>query len=366
MTPSQTPGLMGRTPGSTPVRDKLSINPEECLDVDVRNRENKASLRLGLNSLPAPRNDFEIVVPETEEEETMADQGEVWIEDQADIDQQTEEEFREAEFKLRSQSVQRDLPRPIDMNHTTLRPISSDLTDLQKAEELIKREMIVMLHYDCLETPTAAQMGEGSRKKRDDKERQIVNEQHHRHYLDKHPYVKFNDEDISEAKDLLSQEMEVVRNGMNHGELSLEAYTQVWEECLSQVLYLPSQNRYTRANLANKKDRIESLEKRLEQNRSHMKKDSKKAVKIEDRLKILTRGYQTRSQGLIKQIGDLEDQIEQTHLELSTFSFLKDQETKAIPRRLQSIQDDVEKQKEREADLQERYRTAALFLESNK
>lgn len=31
-----------------------------------------------------------------------------------------------------------------------------------------------------------------------------------------------------------------------------------------QVLYLPAQNRYTRANLASKKDRIESFEKKLE------------------------------------------------------------------------------------------------------
>jgi hypothetical protein len=51
---------------------------------------------------------------------------------------------------------------------------------------------------------------------------------------------------------------------MSHGELSSEAYNQVWEECYSQVLYLPAQSRYTRANLASKKDRIESLEKRLE------------------------------------------------------------------------------------------------------
>ena len=31
-----------------------------------------------------------------------------------------------------------------------------------------------------------------------------------------------------------------------------------------QVLFVPGQKRYTRANLASKKDRIESLEKRLE------------------------------------------------------------------------------------------------------
>merc|ERR1712072_894436 len=160
----------------------------------------------------------------------------------------------------------------------------------------------------------------------------ILNEASHRQYLDKHPYQRFNDEDIESAKQLLNDEMEVVKQGMGHGDLSLEAYTQVWEECLAQVLFLPSQNRYTRANLASKKDRIESLEKRLEQNRGHMKKEAKRAVKIEDKLKILTRGYQTRAQGLTKQIQDMNEQIEQSTLELS-FRFLNNQEVSAIPQR---------------------------------
>merc|ERR1711973_321439 len=155
-----------------------------------------------------------------------------------------------------------------------------------------------------------------------------------------------------------------VKEGMGHGDLSLEAYTQVWEECLSQVLYLPSQNRYTRANLANKKDRIESMEKRLEQNRNHMKKDSKRATKIEDKLKILTRGYHARASGLTKQIGDLQEQIETARLELSTFTFLKNQETFAVPKRLQSIVDDVDKQKSREKELQHRFGLAQIHLEA--
>ena len=92
---------------------------------------------------------------------------------------------REAELKRRSQAVQRDLPRPTDMNHSVLRPLNSDppLTDLQKAEELIKREMIVMMHHDCIETPTAAQMGEGSKKKKSIDDRSILNEASHRQYL---------------------------------------------------------------------------------------------------------------------------------------------------------------------------------------
>lgn len=58
-----------------------------------------------------------------------------------------------------------------------------------------------------------------------------------------------------------------------------------------QVLFLPGQNRYTRANLASKKDRLESAEKRLEQNRSHMAKEAKKCSKIEKKLRVLTGKY---------------------------------------------------------------------------
>ena len=67
-----------------------------------------------------------------------------------------------------------------------------------------------------------------------------------------------------QAKELLQKEMQVVKEGMGHGDLSLDAFSQVWDECYAQVLFLPSQNRYIRASLASKKDRIQSLEKRLE------------------------------------------------------------------------------------------------------
>ncbi len=79
---------------------------------------------------------------------------------------------------------------------------------------------------------------------------------------------------------------------MAHGDLTIDAYTQVWEECYSQVLFLPSSNRFTRANVASRKEKIESLEKRLEINRAQMGKEAKKAGKLEQKLKILLGGYQ--------------------------------------------------------------------------
>ena len=56
----------------------------------------------------------------------------------------------------------------------------------------------------------------------------------------------------------------MVKERMGHGDLSLDAYSQVWDQCYAQVLFVPSQSRFTRASLASKKERIESMEKRLE------------------------------------------------------------------------------------------------------
>ena len=51
----------------------------------------------------------------------------------------------------------------------------------------------------------------------------------------------------------------------------------------------------------------------------------------------------------------MNEQIEQPTLELSTFRFLNNQEVSAIPQRLQSLEDDVARQKSREKELQDEF-----------
>lgn len=371
LTPSQTPG---KTPGSgmtpTPIRDKLAINPDDYVEYDasLNRSEYSAELKMGLSSLPTPKNDYEIVVPEDGEDNVeMTDDNNTIIEDQADVDKRAAEiarKAREAALAKRSSAVKRELPRPVEMNHTILRPLNSDppLNSLQRAEEMVKREMLLMMHHDALETPTLNQQGIGGKKG----ERGIVGEDVHRGYLERHTYREYAKEELDVAKQMLEAEMETVKSGMQHGDLSLDAYTQVWEECLSQVLYMPSQRRYIRANLASKKERIEHMEKRLDANRQHMTKEAKKAAKIEKKLKILTGGYQSRAAGLIKQLNDAAEQLEQSRLELDTFKQLKLSEEVAIPRRMDIITADVDKQKEREKELQSQYRDAVFKVEESK
>uniref|UniRef100_A0A182VYK8 Pre-mRNA-splicing factor CDC5/CEF1 n=1 Tax=Anopheles minimus TaxID=112268 RepID=A0A182VYK8_9DIPT len=364
-------GTQPHVPGATPnfLRDKLNINTEDGMSVAETpaayksyQKQLKSSLKEGLASLPTPRNDYEIVVPDNETDEA-ADDGSMDVDqivpDQADVDEKRKRNklAQEAkELSLRSQVIQRDLPRPLEINTTVLRPSNEmhGLTDLQKAEELVKQEMVKMLNYDALRNPI--QQAQPSSIKRP----MLAQYQA---YLEQHPYESIDETELAEARKMLTAEMGVVKHGMAHGDLSLESYTQVWQECLSQVLYLPSQNRYTRANLASKKDRIESAEKRLEINRKHMAKEAKRCGKIEKKLKILTAGYQARSQALIKQFQDTNEQIEQNSLALSTFKFLAAQEDLAIPKRLESLTDDVMRQTEREKALQARYAQLTEELE---
>ncbi|KAF2359391.1 Pre-mRNA splicing factor component Cdc5p/Cef1 [Trinorchestia longiramus] len=327
--------------------------------VTCKSISTRSSLQESLSALPAPANDFEVIVPDHDPD--LGDEavtGQNQVEDQSDIDARREAEAearRLAELSRRSQAVQRDMPRPHTINKSVLRPPDVHYTDLQKAEELIKREMVVMLHYDALHSPTASAAGKKSSQ-----------DAAHADYLHSHPYRSYSEHELALAKKMLSKEIQVVKQGMNHGDLTSEAYSQVWEECLAQVLFLPSQSKYTRASLASKKDRIESLEKRLDQNRAHMAQQAKRAAKLEKKLKILLGGYMARAATLTASLSETQHQVENARLELSTFKFLQELEAVAVPRRLSTLQEDVERQKERERELQSRYQTLTNALDDLK
>lgn len=151
--------------------------------------------------------------------------------------------------------------------------------------------------------------------------------------------------------------MQTVKKSLGHADLTLDAYSQVWDECYSQLLYLPSKNRFVRVMAGNKKDRIESAEHKLELNRTLMASEAKRAGKLEKKLKTLLGGYQVifsydsnanvilhfglnlffqaRSEVLIEALNNIYDQIYQSQVESKTFDLLRQNELLAIPKRTQ-------------------------------
>lgn len=353
-----TPGLdmmtSSMTPGQTPLRDQLSINESSSdggfddsysQQVDIH-----AHLRAGLMTLPEPKNDFEIVLPE--EESLPVDtsmETSTFIIDASDIEEQRKKKLKEQEEADRrtwSQSVQRNLPRPSDINTTILKGAphrDQKYRDLYEAEELIKHEMLIMLRHDLVHhTPPGANIKKS-------------NMTTLKAELTKKPLMKLTEEEMKEAHEILSKEMEIVKDGMGHGNVSSDVYTHVWEECYNEVLFIPSQNRYTRASMGSNKDRLESLEKRLQGNRALMGKEAKKAAKLEKKLKILLGGYMARGQALSKQLSDTHEQVEQSVVELETFKKLQSLERMAMPKRFQKLKEEVEELSDKENKLQVEY-----------
>ena len=110
------------------VRDSLGINMEDDIDETLSQDAVRRKLREGLSRLPVPKNEFEIVVPEDDRSDAVTEMTEdVDMTPDADdlaaerlAEQRAREEY---ERKLRSQAVQRGLPRPATI--TSSRP---DLT----------------------------------------------------------------------------------------------------------------------------------------------------------------------------------------------------------------------------------------------
>ena len=98
---------------------------------------------------------------------------------------------------------------------------------------MIKEEMLKMVRNDVVMHPNLTQQSLLSSKKTRGPVQGIINA--NRNALKADPLEKFTDEELANAKKLLKEEIEVVKKIMGHGDINLDVYTKVWEECYGQV-----------------------------------------------------------------------------------------------------------------------------------
>ena len=92
------------------------------------------------------------------------------------------------------------------MNHNILRPVDmyQPLSDYQKAEEMIKEEMLKMLHHDLISDPTLNQCGipSGGKKPNSSINIKPLNIEKHQSYLRDKGYDSFTTQDIDDVNNL--------------------------------------------------------------------------------------------------------------------------------------------------------------------
>lgn len=144
------------------------------------------------------------------------------VDDAADLAAEAEaDRVREEQRRLleRSQAIQRGLPRP-----TTLNPLMAEAsgapTEDQRADKLIKEELLAMLRHDALAHPVrggpAATAG----------------------LAQLPPQQRFTDEEMAEARFALAEEIEDVRR-----EVPDDVMARLHAQVAADYVFLPSQNK---------------------------------------------------------------------------------------------------------------------------
>lgn len=92
-----------------------------------------------------------------------------------------------------------------------------------------------MIRHDIVTHPTALQIENLTHKKSKSAAQAVIAA--NQAALDTNPLETFTDKEIANAREVLANEMEFVKSKMAHGDLPIESYTKVWEECYAQVLF---------------------------------------------------------------------------------------------------------------------------------
>ncbi|GAA5947790.1 hypothetical protein JCM3765_001084 [Sporobolomyces pararoseus] len=362
---SSVAGSVGATPLRTPMRDNLSINDENASQFGGMTPRDqlhdvKRQLRQGFSSLPQPKNEFELVLPEEEEESAEQVSEEVAkamrIEDRTERENKLKElrEIEEKkEFERRSQAVKRGLPRPIEVDATRLlaqldleskeEPLKSEDQTRKEVERMVTIEMIRLLEHDSIVHPVGGSKRAGGGSS---------------------TLPKFEDEELAQARKLVHDEIaqsvglpgaseQVLKRTIV---LSQEDFERSWRPSYERLAYDARSDRYVEKESLTTEQRINGLRALIESNRDKMASESAKAAKVEKKLGLTLGGYIARSKTLATKLNEGYEDLSRSRIELESFARLATNEEGAMLRRTEALKEEVDKLERKEREGQHRFK----------
>ena len=349
---------VGATPLRTPMRDNLSINPETGMvtggetprEQRLRTDSAKRALKAGFLNLPKPTNNFELLVPEDEEEE--AEQVPTIEEDAAERDARLKRIREEEERKTlarRSQVVQRGLPRPAQVDVEQLMSnlnLGEEVNEFTDARKLVSAEIAGLVLHDSIAHPIpGTNLPGGSTSS----------------------YLLPPDEDLATAKSMVHFELASLIGFPTATEVQVKDGLQTlsknedvdetlsWAHDRQQLAFNPHTKTWVDPDSLSLEDRISGYTILLDDCREQMTKEASKAAKLEKKLGITLGGYQDRTKKLAERLTGAFDELVKTKVDYDSFARLAANEAAAGPRRVETLKEEVEVLARRERLLQERY-----------
>ncbi|KAJ2804600.1 Pre-mRNA-splicing factor cef1 [Coemansia guatemalensis] len=350
-------------PGMTAVRDELGLNTPALgegatpRERKLANRGLREQLAHKLAALPQPKNEFEIVVPEPNadqsEESSAADAvaalridqtaagTAATVEDRADIERRVEQERKaaaELELLRRSQSVKRNLPRP-DMLLENVLATTSDSSVPASVLDMISNEMRTLIMHDARKHPVPETLPLRPSRPIDSTLEAIA------------------DDMLEKARSMVDEEMANMRQEMRdaYEQLSGPVGEDLWHSAERSETWLPQRQKYVATENVTEEDWIGKHRLDLERRRELMAEQATRATKVERKLGVALGGYQARSKALCEKIQAAYKKLEQTKLDTMAFADLHASEKATIPARIEKAEDELSKVEARESQLQEEY-----------
>lgn len=290
-----------------------------------------------MKSLPAPQNEYKIVLPEIpkggdEDEENLEEDESESIERR----RKAEIEAEQRRLRLRSEVLKQQLPRPpyISSAFADFKSKSED-EYMKQAEDMLRQEIINFVTYESVQYPFKNSRFKGTA-------------------LVDYDYDKFEDTDLEKAKKLVANEVEKVKE-IYGSTFSPEDFDKAWMDCYEDEVYIPSAKKLARVSSLQKKERIELMSSEFDNIKASIEKESSKCEKIEKKITVIHGGYQKRSSTLIESIKSLNAQLEQARIEFECFKQLQSLEESAVPKRIDSWKKLLAEQQELENENQRRY-----------
>ncbi|KAJ4956333.1 hypothetical protein NE237_013116 [Protea cynaroides] len=351
------------TPKGTPIRDELHINEMGVHDnakLELRRQaEIRRNLRSGLTDLPQPKNEYQIVIqPPPEENEVPEDKIEEDMSDRIAREKAEEEARQQALLQKRSKVLQRELPRPpaasLELVRKSLMRADEDKssfvppTSIEQADELIRKELLNLLEHDNAKFPLEEKV---DREKKKAGKRASIGKSS----VSVPEIEDFGQDELKEADSLIQQDVQFLRVAMGHENESFDEFVEAHKTCLKDLMYFPTRNAYGLSSVAGNMEKLAAMQNEFENVKKKMDDLAKMAQRLEQKIKLLTHGYQMRAGKLWSQIEATYKQMDTASTEVECFQALQKQEQLAAANRIYSLLEEMKKQQELEKNLQRRY-----------
>ena len=339
-TPIRTSGP-GATPMRTP-RDNFAINQDDPgamqlvgntpREVKLREQALRSKLQSQFATLPKPKElDFELELPEEQQE--IDGEMELSEEDAAERDRRNRvlrEAAERADFKRRTQVLQRNLPRPIVVDVDALLKAAIEVHDPIQA--MIAEEAALLIANDAYKYPVSGSKVQGASR----------------------PLEVFDDDALDRAR--LEIALELPSGDKEKRQQDFEASWEKLHETSSSLLGLAGYEE-------DEVDERQILTDAFDLVQSTIANDAERGNKVEKKLALHYGGYQQRAKTLRQKIVEASGALQEERVTLDSLRTLQIAEEAALPRRLEGLLDEVAFVRKREKEAQDMYRMKMEELE---